>query len=70
MCEIAKKIKRLLLDKNLTMKELAAKAGITPNHLSVVINGHAPGYEIREKIAFALNVPYESIWKPEPPKEK
>ncbi len=55
-------LKKILIDRNISMAELAKMANVSPNHLSTVVNGHAPGYEIRERIAKALKVSYDLLW--------
>ena len=55
-------LKKILIDRNMTLVELAKMLNVTPNYLSQIVNGHEPGYPLREKIARALNVSYDSLW--------
>jgi len=60
---VNKTIKKIMIDRDLTLSMLAKMTGVTPVHLCAVINGRMISYPLREKIAFALNVSYESLWR-------
>lgn len=64
-----KTLKKILIDRGMTMVELAKMLDVTPSYLSQITNGHEPGYPLREKIAFTLNVSYESLWRQPTPAE-
>jgi transcriptional regulator with XRE-family HTH domain len=50
----AKKIKKLLIDQNLTVAELARRAGYSRVHVSEVIHGHRKSLEAQRRIWAAL----------------
>jgi DNA-binding Xre family transcriptional regulator len=58
-----KKLKKLLIDHNMTVTSLAKEMGINRSWLSLIINGHFKAYHIRIKIARFLKVPYEELWE-------
>lgn len=58
-----KKLKKLLIDRNMTVTSLAKEMGVNRSWLSSVINGHFKAYYIRIKISRFLNVPYEELWE-------
>lgn len=58
-----KKLKKLLIDHNMTVTNLAEKVGIKRSWLSLIINGHYKAYSVRIKIARFFNVPYEELWE-------
>lgn len=51
-----KEIKKLLIDKDTTIIELAKEIGVRREYLSVVIHGHRKGRNIWPKIAKALDI--------------
>lgn len=57
-----KTLKKYLIDRNMTMRELAAKIGTTPGYLSEIVNGKVDGFNWREKIAKVLEVSYDVLW--------
>jgi lambda repressor-like predicted transcriptional regulator len=58
----AKKIKKLLIDKGMTMAELAYESGYSRVHTSYVVNGHFKSKKAREAIARVLDVKPHEIW--------
>jgi len=58
----AKQIKILLLEKDLSMGELAEKTEYTRTHISNVVNGRHDSRRARKAIASGLKVPLESLW--------
>ena len=58
-----KKLKKLLIDHNMTVTSLAKEMGINRSWLSLIINGHFKAYHIRIKISRLFNVPYEELWE-------
>lgn len=51
-----KEIKKLLIDKELTIADLARKVGVKRNYLSMIIHGHRKGEQHWPKIANALDI--------------
>lgn len=60
--DTSKKIKILLIERDLTLSKFAQELGIGVTYLSYVINKKRKAYQLREKIAAVLQVPYESLW--------
>ena len=58
-------IKKIMIDRDLTIVKLAQMLNVTANYLSLVIHGHHPGYPLREKISRVLDIPYETLWMPD-----
>ncbi len=56
-----KEIKKLLIDKDLTVTELAGKVGLKRTHLSLIIHGHRKGKQYWPKIAKALNIELQEV---------
>ncbi|MQR94599.1 DNA-binding anti-repressor SinI [Fictibacillus phosphorivorans] len=55
-------IKKLRLSKRFSITNLAFKAGISKGHLSNIENhGTSPSVHVLNKLAFALEIPVESI---------
>ena len=61
MKEITFNIKKLCKDKNITLKELSDKMGITPESLSRSINGN-PQLSTIKQIADTLNVDIQTLF--------
>ena len=57
--DIAKKVKRLLLEKNVTATKLAQKVGITQPAISYKMTNNSYSIEDLEKIAAALDCELE-----------
>lgn len=57
-----KKIKKLLIDQDLTVAKLAETTGYSRVHMSNVINGHFESPKARQKIAEALNQDFSELW--------
>ena len=57
-----KPLKKLLIDRDMSLKELAKLLDVTPEYLSQIVRGVEDGYRLREKIARVLNVSYDSLW--------
>ena len=57
-----KKIKKLLIDQDLTIAKLAEKTGYSRVHMSSVINGHFEAPNARKKIAEELNQDFGELW--------
>jgi len=55
--QLAKKIKQVRLDKNLSQEEVASKAGISTNYYARVERGEAsPSIDVAEQITKALGI--------------
>lgn len=59
----AKKVKHILIDTDITQKELAEICGLTNGYLSMVVRGMMVKQITAQNIATALNVPLEDILK-------
>ena len=57
-----KEIKKLLIDRGLSQKELALRIGIKLPYLNAVINGHRKTTWIQEAIARELKVNFEHLF--------
>lgn len=57
-----KTIHKMLIDKDMTVKDLAKKIGKSAAWTSYVINGHWVGTETRKDIARTLGVKVDDIW--------
>ena len=57
-----KKVKKAMIDKDLTITKLAKKTGYSRIHLSNVINGHFKSAKARGAIAEALGKKPERLW--------
>jgi lambda repressor-like predicted transcriptional regulator len=57
-----KTIKKLLIDRELTIAALARKSGYTRSHLSAVIHGRVDSPKAQRAIAAALGVELEGFW--------
>ena len=56
-------IKRLMTINRITSKELSEMVGVTPTHISYILNNKRdPSVELLAKIASALGVPIEEIF--------
>ena len=59
-----KNIKHVLVDKNITQKELAEAMGVTDSYISYVVNGYKiPSAEMQKKIARFLGVKEKEIFE-------
>jgi len=57
-------IKRLMTINRITSKELSEKVGVTPTHISYILNNKRdPSIELLTKIAHALGVTVEEIFE-------
>jgi len=55
--QYGKEIKRKLIEKDMSQKELAAHVGIHPKRISDIIRGTFPGLKYRKKISEVLDIP-------------
>lgn len=58
-----KKLKIILIERDMSITDLAKKVGITRSWLSLVLNGHHKSYHTRIKISRLLNISYEELWE-------
>jgi len=57
-----KKVKKLLIDQDLTVAKLAEATGYSRVHMSNVINGHFEAPKVRRKIANVLKQDFGELW--------
>jgi DNA-binding Xre family transcriptional regulator len=60
---MTKTIKKLLIDKDMTMLDLARKIGKSRVWTSYVVNGHMKSPKVRKAIAKVLEVNVEDLWE-------
>lgn len=60
---MTKDIKKLLIDKDLTIADLARKINRSRVWTSYVINGHMKSHETRKAIARELQTRVEDLWE-------
>ncbi len=58
-----KKIKAMLIERDIKINDIANLAGVSPTTVSVVITGKGKSIPIQKTIAEVLNVPYETLWR-------
>lgn len=58
-----KVIKKTLIDKDLSITEVARKISRSRTWTSLVINGHEKSEDARKAISKALGVPYNDLWR-------
>ncbi len=56
------KIKAMMVERGIKYKEIAIKAGVSPETVYVVLNGHGKSMRIQKVIADVLGLPYERLW--------
>lgn len=62
---MGKAVKKILIDKELSIADLARMTGFTRGHLSGVINGRYESERAKKIIALALGKEFSELWKPE-----
>jgi len=55
-------IKHRLLDRNLTIAEIARRAGVSRTLVSLILKGERKGYRHRAKIAKAIGVSIQQLF--------
>jgi transcriptional regulator with XRE-family HTH domain len=55
--DFGKKIKKRLVDRNMTATELAKELGTTPQYLNLILHGKRSGKKYRKKIVELLDIP-------------
>lgn len=58
-----KEIKKILIDKDMTVTNLAKETGYTRVHMSRIINGHIKSPKAERLIAFVLETPRDMLFK-------
>lgn len=58
----SKKIRKLMIDRELKLKDIADRSGFSEGYVSNVINGRYSGAKARKTIAAILNEPVERLW--------
>jgi len=56
---------KLLLEKDITIKEIARQTGLSMNWIHKIANGIYPGHNVRPMIAKILKEPENKIWPAE-----
>ena len=54
LTSFGRKVKRELIDLNMTQTELARKVGTTPQYLNLILYGHRTGNKYKDKIEEVL----------------
>lgn len=57
-----KRIRALLLLKNITSADIARELGVSRTWMSLVVNGHKKSDRIRKNIANKLSMTVEELW--------
>lgn len=60
--KMTKTIKKLLIDKDMTVADLARRIGKSRVWTSYVVNGHMKSPAVREAIAAVLDAQVEDLW--------
>lgn len=60
--DAAKRVKKLIIEKSLTVSELSKRTGYSISYVSMVINGRRKNPDVREAIARALERPTQELW--------
>lgn len=70
MDSTAKKIKKLLIDADISQAEIARRAGVDRSAVTHVTAGRVKSPRLRGFIAEALGVPVDSLWPRDEPLRK
>ncbi len=57
-----KELKKVCIDKDMTLTGLARHLGVHPVHFFYVLHGHRESILLKKKIAEFANIPYEEFW--------
>jgi len=57
-----RKIRALLIERGITVRQIVQKLGLQPATVSGVINRHRRSRRIEETIVEILGLPYEDLW--------
>jgi transcriptional regulator with XRE-family HTH domain len=60
---VFKEIKKILIDRDLSIKTLAERIGYSRGHVSNIIHGHFRSTKARQAIAQELGVKLTEIWQ-------
>jgi hypothetical protein len=60
--DAAKRVKKLIIEKSLTVSELSKRTGYSISYVSMVINGRRKNREVRDAIARALERNSQELW--------
>lgn len=63
-----RKIRALLVEHEIRVKEVARRAKVSPVTVSIVLTGKGKSSRIQHVIANAVGMPYEALW--EEPEER
>lgn len=61
-----KAVKKVLIDQDMTIADLARKIGYGREHLSAVIHGRVESERAQKVIALALGKDFSELWQAEP----
>lgn len=59
------KIKALLIENDIKIKDVAKKAGVSPTTVSIVLTGKGKSRPVQKIIANMVHRPYEALWREE-----
>jgi len=59
---ITKKIKKIMIDQDVTISSLAKITGYSRAHLSNVINRNVDSLKVKKIIALILNIKFKELW--------
>jgi len=60
--DAAKRVKKLIIEKSLTVSELSKRTGYSISYVSMVINGRRKNRDVRDAIARALERSPQELW--------
>ena len=60
--DAVKRVKKLIIEKSLTVSELSKRTGYSISYISMVINGRRKNREVRDAIARALEQTSQELW--------
>ena len=60
--DAVKRVKKLIIEKSLTVSELSRRTGYSISYISMVINGRRKNREVRDAIARALEHSPQELW--------
>lgn len=64
--QIGRNLQRIMNEKKITAKELAVKVGVSPTHISYIINDkRRASFDLVEQIAIVLGVDTHELFMPE-----
>ena len=60
--DAVKRVKKLIIEKSLTVSELSKRTGYSISYISMIINGRRKNGEVRDAIARALERSPQELW--------